>query len=762
MTNPIFGRVVRRIEDPRFLTGRGRYVETVRPKGALRAVFVRSIIAHGRLEDVDVDAASSIPGVVAVLTAADLSLPARPPADDVDGPFDRPVPASGTVRYVGEPVALVLAETLGQASDAAANVVAHVEPLDVVVGVDAALADGASLLFAEAGTNVAYEFESVWEENVLDGSDVVVRVRVEHQRLAPSPMETNGIVVEPHDEGVKVWVPSQVPFDVRSEIAEVLGLEQKAVHVVAPDVGGGFGNKAYVYPEHLMCAAAAMRLGRAVAWQETRSESFVGLNHGRAQIHDVELGAGRDGTIVGLRVDIVTDMGAYPIGAYLPVTTSSMLPGPYRIPRVAYRGRAVVTNAVPVWAYRGAGRPEAAASLERAIDVLADELGVDPIELRRRNAIRRDQFPFTSPTGEVYDTGDYDRALDEVTRLAGYTSLRLEQQDRRRRGDARQMGIGVSLYVEVTGFSRKEFSSVEIAVDGSATIRSGTSPHGQGHETAFAQIASGVLGIPIERVRVIHSDTAEVERGEGTYGSRSLQIGGTSVFRSAEQVLERARRVAAHMIEVAPEDVVVTTDGRLGVAGAPDASVSWADVASATVDGDRLPDHLRGELSSSGRPYQRGHTYPFGAHLAVVDVDVETGAVLLLRLIAVDDCGRILNPLLVEGQVHGGLAQGIAQALFEQVVYDELGTPLTSNLSTYQMPAASEFPSFERGVLETPTPLNPLGAKGIGESATVGSTPAVVNAVVDALSPFGVRHLDPPLTPERVWRAIHDARDRNA
>jgi carbon-monoxide dehydrogenase large subunit len=432
------------------------------------------------------------------------------------------------------------------------------------------------------------------------------------------------------------------------------------------------------------------------------------------------------------------------------------------IPRVAYRGRAVVTSAVPVWAYRGAGRPEAAASLERAIDVLADELGVDPIELRRRNVIPRDEFPFTSATGEVYDTGDYDRALDEVTRLAGYPSLRQEQQDRRRRGDVRQMGIGVSLYVEVTGFSRKEFSSVEIADDGSATIRAGTSAHGQGHETAFAQIASGVLGIPIERVRVIHSDTAEVERGEGTFGSRSLQIGGTSVFRSAEQVLERARRVAAHMMEVAPEDVVVTTDGRLGVVGAPDASASWADVASAVADGARLPDHLRGELSSSARPFQPGTTFPFGAHLAVVDVDVETGAVLLLRLIAVDDCGRILNPLLVEGQVHGGLAQGIAQALFEQVVYDDLGTPLTSNLSTYQMPAASELPSFERGVLETPTPLNPLGAKGIGESATVGSTPAVVNAVVDALSPFGVRHLDPPLTPERVWRAIHDARGRNA
>jgi aerobic carbon-monoxide dehydrogenase large subunit len=762
MTTPFFERVVHRVEDPRLLTGRGRFVEALRPDGALRAAFVRSIIAHGRLEDVDVEMASSMPGVVAVLTAEDLSLPPRPPADDVEGPFDRPVPASTTVRHVGEPIALVLAETLARAQDAAETVLVDIDPLAAVVGVDAALADGAPVLFPEAGTNVAYAFGSNWDDDVLEGADVVVRVRVRHQRLAPCPLETNAIVVEPRDDGLTAWVPTQVPFDVRSEIADVLGLDETAVRVVAPDVGGGFGNKAYVYPEHLLCAAAAMRLGRPVAWQETRSESIVGLNHGRAQVHDVELGARRDGAIVGLRVDISADMGAYPIAAYLPVTTSTMLPGPYRIPRVACRGRAVVTNTVPVWAYRGAGRPEAAASLERAVDVLAHELRVDPVELRRRNAIGRLEFPFTSATGEIYDVGDYGRALDEVTKLGDYASLRREQEERRDGGGVRRLGVGVALYVEVTGFSRKEFSSVEIDANGSATVRAGTSAHGQGHETTFAQIVSGVLGIPIERVRVIHSDTAQVERGEGTYGSRSLQIGGTSVFRSAEQVLDRARRVAAHLMEVAAEDVVLTREGRLGVAGAPDASVSWADVARAAVDGDRLPDDMQGALSAKARPLQEGFTYPFGAHLAVVEVDVETGDVRLMRHVAIDDCGRILNPLLVEGQVHGGLAQGIAQALFEEVVYDELGTPLTSNLATYQMPAASELPSFERGVLETPTPLNPLGAKGIGESATIGSTPAVVNAVVDALSPFGVRHLDPPLTPERVWRAIRGARIGNA
>jgi carbon-monoxide dehydrogenase large subunit len=605
---------------------------------------------------------------------------------------------------------------------------------------------------------VAHAFESGWDDDVLADADVVVRARVVHQRLAPSPLETNAIVVEPRGDGLMVWVSTQVPFDVRNDFAEALGLDDEAVHVVAPDVGGGFGTKLHVYPEYLICAAAAMRFGRPVAWHETRSESMVGLNHGRAQMHHVELGARRDGTMVGLRVDIVADMGAYPLAAYLPVTTSTMAPGVYRIPRVAVRGRAVVTSTVPVGEYRGAGRPEAAASIERVVDVLADELGIDPIELRRRNAITSDAFPFTTAVGERYDVGNYERALDDVTALAEYTSLRREQEERRARGDIRQLGIGVALYVEVTGFSRKEFASVEIAPDGSATVRAGTSSHGQGHETAFAQLASGVLGIPVERVRVVHSDTAEVERGEGTFGSRSLQIGGTSVFRSAEQVLEKARRLAANVLEVAEEDVVIMPEGRLGVAGAPDTSMSWEDLARASVDGDRLPDGMDGRLFAQDRPFQKGYTYPFGAHLAVVEVDVETGDARLLRHVAIDDCGRILNPLLVEGQVHGGLAQGIAQALFEEVVYDELGTPLTPNLATYEMPAASEFPSFERGVLETPTPLNPLGAKGIGESATIGSTPAVVNAVVDALSPFGVRHLDPPLSPERVWRAIRDAR----
>ena len=434
-----------------------------------------------------------------------------------------------------------------------------------------------------------------------------------------------------------------------------------------------------------------------------------------------------------------------------------MLPGAYRIPRVASRGRMVVTNATPVDAYRGAGRPEAALSIERAVDLLATELGMDPVELRRRNLIPPDAFPFTTAVGSVYDVGDYERALDEALRLARYADLRAEQAERRARDERLAIGIGVSTYVEVTGVARKEYASVTIERDGGATVRVGTSSHGQGHETAFAQLAAGILRMHAGAVRVIHSDTAEVPRGGGTFASRSLQIGGSSVFESGTAVEAKARSLAAHLLEVGTDDVVLFEDGRMGVAGAPDTALSWAELAEAATDPSRLPDGMELGLSAEGQFVQRGLTFPFGTHVAVVEVDLETGDARLIRHVAVDDCGRVLNPMLVEGQIHGGLGQGIAQALFEEVVYDEQGTPLTSTLATYAMPSAAELPSFETGRTETPTPLNPLGAKGVGEAATIGSTPAVVNAVVDALAHLGVRHLDTPLTPERVWRAIRAA-----
>jgi carbon-monoxide dehydrogenase large subunit len=756
MSTSIFGRVVLRTEDPRFLSGGARYVDDVPVEGALRATFIRSMMAHARVSGVDVGGARTFPGIAAVLTAGDLDLAPRPPAGNVEGPFTRPLLARDAVRFVGEPIAVVLADSLAMGQDAAEAVLVEYEPLGAVVGPEGAVAEGAALLFPEAGTNVAHAFEESWDEDVLAEADVVARLRVRHQRLAPVPMETNAILVVPEGEGLTVWVSTQIPFDVRADLEDWFGLEREAIHVIAPDVGGGFGAKLHVYPEYLVCAAAALRLGRPVKWVETRTESMTNLNHGRAQVHDVELGATRDGRLVGLRVDILADMGAYPIGAYLPPTTRTMLPGAYRVPRVASRGRSVVTSATPVAEYRGAGRPEAALSIERAMDALAAELGLDPVELRRRNLIPPEDFPFESAVGSSYDSGEYGRALDEALRIVGYEELRREQAARRARGDRVALGIGVCCYVEVTGFGRKEFGAVEVGADGIVTVRVGTTSTGQGHETAFAQLAASALGVPIERVRVLQSDTALVARGEGSYGSRTLQVGGTAVHEATASVLQKARQIAAHLLEVALEDVGMLDGGKIGVVGAPEGALGWAELAEAATDPAHLPEGLSPGLAAESRAFLREYTYPFGTHIAVVEVDLDTGDARLLRHVSVDDCGRVMNPMLVRGQIHGGLGQGIAQALYEGVEFDASGTPLTSTLATYPTPAATELPGFESSSTVTPTQVNPLGVKGVGESATIGSTPAVLNAVVDALSFLGVRHLDLPLTPERVWRAARE------
>ena len=756
MSTSIFGSAVLRTEDPRFLSGRARYVGDVPVEDALQACFVRSIMAHATISNVAVDEARAMPGVVAVLTADDMDLPPRPPSGNVEGPFSRPLLARDRARFVGEPIAVVLADSLARAEDAAEAVIVDASPLGAVVGPEAAVAEGAPLLFPEARTNVAHAFEEAWDRDALAGADSVVRLRVRHQRLAPVPMETNAILVVPQDDRLTVWVSTQIPFDVRADLEDWLGLEREAIRVIAPDVGGGFGSKLHVYPEYLVCAAAALRLGRSVRWVESRTESMTNLNHGRAQVHDIELGATRDGRLVGLRVDILADMGAYPIGAYLPPTTRTMLPGVYRIPAVASRGRSVVTTATPVAEYRGAGRPEATLSIERAMDALADELQIDPVELRRRNLIPPEAFPHETAVGSTYDSGEYERALDEALRLAGYEELRREQEERRARGDRRALGVGVSCYVEVTAFGRKEFGATEVNADGTVTVRVGTSPQGQGHETAFAQLAASVLGVSIGAVRVLHSDTGVVRQGEGTYGSRSLQVGGAAVFEAATTVLDKARRVAAHELEVSVEDLTVLEDGRIGVVGAPERSLGWAELATIAADPARLPEGQDPGLAAETRSFQREYTYPFGAHVAVVEVDLDTGDARLRRHVSVDDCGRIMNPVLVRGQVHGGLGQGIGQALYEGVEFDEWGTPITTSLATYAMPAATELPPFETAHTQTPTSVNPLGVKGVGESATIGSTPAVANAVVDALSYLGVRHLDLPLTPERIWRAIRE------
>ena len=749
----ILGHPVLRLEDPRILSGGARYVCDLELAGGLTAAFVRSTMPHARIESVDVEAAAKMPGIVGVYTVDDIGLPNLPPFPMAPDAMGRPPLARGTVRYVGEPVAVVVAETEQQAADAAGEVIVDYDPLPAVADAEAALAEGAPLLFPEAGTNLATAFDFGRVPDVLDGADTVVTARIRNQRLAPVPLEVNAAAAVPDGEdGLTLWVSSQHPFGLRDPLASMLGIPSAKVRVACPAVGGGFGAKIPLYAEYAVIAAAARRLGRPVRWVESRTESMMGLVHGRDQLQLVEIGAKSDGTIVGLRGHIIANAGAYPaIGALLPSFTRNMSSGVYAIPKIDVRTSAAVTNTTTVGAYRGAGRPEAAALVERVVDMLAAELGIDPVEIRRKNLIPPFDSSYTTAVGSTYDVGDYAAALDEVLRLAGYDDLRREQQARRERGDRVALGIGLSVYVEITGGPgpTPEFGSVEVHADGSATAQTGTSPHGQGHETAFAQIVSAVLGVPMEQVKVLHSDTAAVPESSGTYGSRSLQLGGSSIFVAAETVLTMAKQRAADLLEANPDDLVLFDDGRFGVAGTPARSVGWEELAGA----DSEP------LRAEAKHPQSANTYPFGAHIAVVEVDTETGSVNLLRMVAVDDCGRILNPMLAEGQVHGGLAQGIAQALFEEFAYDAEGTPLTATLADYLVPSAAELPSYETAHTQTPTFLNPLGAKGIGESGTIGSTPAVQNAVVDAVAHLGVRHIDMPTTPERVWRAIQEAQE---
>ena len=598
-----------------------------------------------------------------------------------------------------------------------------------------------ALLFPEHGTNVARDVRFGTDDPVA-AAEVVVRARIEHPRLAPVPLETSAMLAEPDGDGLVVHLSTQSVFDARASLAAALALPESSIRVIAPDVGGGFGPKLETLVEHVCVAHAARLLRRPVRYAETRSESMLALPHGRGQVQHVVIGARRDGTITGLDVDILCDLGAYPLSPYVGSMTLPMLSGAYAIPAIRARIRSVVTNATPTAPLRGAGRPEAAALLERSIDLVAAELGLDPVAVRRRNLIARDAFPFTTAVDSVYDSGDYGEALDRALALAGYDDARREQAARRARGDRRLLGVGVACYVEITTFARPEHAAVTVAPDGTIEVAVGVSPQGQGHETAFAQVASATLGVPIDGIRVVHSDTARVARGLGTFASRSLQVAGSAVVVSARDIDEQARLLAAGFLEADATDVVRHGDA-YHVRGAPSASLTLAQVAATA--GGLYADH---DFAPAGS------TFPFGAHVAVVEVDTDTGDVRVLRLAAVDDAGTIVNPLLVEGQVHGGIAQGIAQALYECVSYDADGTPLTADLTGYRIPSAADLPGFTTARMETPSPLNPLGAKGIGESGAVGATPAVWNAAVDALSHLGVRHLELPLTPEQVWRAL--------
>ena len=759
MPGSLLGTAVVRVEDPDLLEGRGTFVANLRIDGLLHLRFVRSTMAHARITSIDTAAAAAIPGVVAVFTGDDLDLPAHHGLFVFNPALPRPPLARGTVYFVGDPLAVVAADNAAAAEDAAEAVVVDYEPLAPVVDMEAALDPAAPQLYDAVPGNLAAGQRSPDAPDLLRGADVVVRARIQNQRIAVLPMEGNSIAVVPGDDGaghqLTIHASTQMPHGLAKQVARVFSVPIEAVRVITPHVGGGFGGKAGLQAEYSVAIGVARHLDRPVTWTETRSENLVAMPHGRGQVQYAEMGFRSDGTILGLRVRSVGDAGAYAGfgGALLLGPSRMMATGVYRIPKLGFEGAVAVTTTTPMGAFRGAGRPEAAALLERIMDIAADELGIDPVELRLKNLLGPEVFPFRTLTGVTYDTGDYAAALREAVRVAGYDELLAEQAARRQRDDTKLLGIGVSSYVEITaGGGGSEYGSVEVHENGTATISVGTSAHGQGHATAFAMIVADRLGIAIESVRCVQSDTAAVPRGGGTGGSRSLQLGGTAVARAAEAVLERAKDIAGRLLEADPADVVVTDDGRLGVAGVPARSFTWAEIATAAVADGGHPLAVALDVA------QDGSTFPFGAHIAVVEVDSDTGQVQVRRHVAVDDCGRILNPLLVTGQQHGGIAQGIAQALWEQVVFDEDGNPLTSNLADYAMPSAAELPAFEARNIETPTPLNPLGAKGIGESGTIGSTPSIQNAVVDALSHLGVRHIDLPCTSERVWRAIQDAK----
>jgi carbon-monoxide dehydrogenase large subunit len=755
----ILGTRVLRTEDPKFLTTGGVYTEDVvdeRLAGACHVFFVRSPVAHARITGIDVSAALAAPGVVAAFTGADLAdLPVIPPSMSglMNAEMKQTLLATDKVRYVGEPVAVVVVEDPYQGEDAIELVAVDYDPLPAVLGFEP---DDSSLLFEAAGTNLAGRWgdPAALEADLFDGCEVVVKQTIINQRVAPAPMETRAAAAVWGEDGrLTAWVPNQGAQGTRDDLLERLGLEAGTVRVITPDVGGAFGAKFGADPEHVIVAWVARHLGRPARWTETRYENLIAMTHGRAQQHTITIGGSKDGDVQAYRLEIIQDAGAYPkIGAILPFLTMLMTTGPYKIDKAESVAAVVVTNTTPIGAYRGAGRPEATAAIERAIDLFAVEAGVDPAEVRRKNLLPEFTEPHQTKFGALYDTGNYVAALEKALDAAGYEELRTEQANRRASGDVRQLGIGLASYVEITGMGDgpasppTENATVEVHPDGTATILTGTSPHGQGHATAWAMLASDKLGIPVEKITLKWGDTDLIPEGGGTGGSRSLQQGGAAVQQAAEELIEVARERAAAELEANPADLIFDASrSAFAVAGDPEAAVPLTRLA----EDERLM--VRTVFSAPGA------TFPFGTHVAVAEVDTETGKATLTRVITVDDAGIVLNPLLCEGQRHGGIAQGAAQAFLEEVLYDADGNPLTTSFADYPFLSATEVPSFELANMETPTTYNPLGVKGIGEAGTIGATPAVQNAIIDAVSHLGVRHIDMPATSRRVWQALQAA-----
>ena len=760
MAGSILGNRVLRKEDPKFLTTGGVYVDDLLDEpllaGAAYVTYVRSTVAHGVITGIDTSDAAALPGVIAIFTAADLGL--QPTPSDFNPMVARGLLAIDKVRFVGEPVAVVISETRAQGEDAAEQVIIDYDVLPALVDMEEALASS-TLIYESAGSNVVFDTTVLGiPENTgdafFDGCEVVVKGRFLNQRVAPCPLEVRSSAVAWSDGRLVQWLSTQAAQGAKGTIAKANDLEADQVLVIAPDVGGGFGAKISCDPEEALLGVLAKRCGLPLRWHETRSESMMVMGHGRAQVQYVTIGGSRDGTVTHYQLHAIQDCGSFAeMGTILaPFMTRPMASAVYAIPNIECRTTSVVTNTAVTTAYRGAGRPEATAAAERAMDLFAAEIGMDPAEVRRKNLIPKFLEPHTTAVGQTYDVGDYEGALDRVLAAAGYAELRAEQAARRASGSVKQLGIGVSTYVEITGgVGSGEHARIQVLDDGRAIVYTGTSPHGQGHVTAWSMLAHEQTGIPMDQIDVVWGNTDLIPQGDGTMGSRSLQQGGNAVFLAAADLVETARKLAAKMLEADEADIVLDkATAAFHVSGTPALSRSWGELAAAAKAEPDLPEGL----AHAAFYAVSGATFPFGAHIAVVEVDTETGQVRHLRHVACDDAGKVLNPMLLEGQIHGGVAQGAAQALMEEVRYDSDGNPITSNLADYAFISAAELPSIEVVHMETPTFINALGAKGIGESGTIGSTPAVQSAVIDAVSHLGVRHIDMPCTAQKVWQAI--------
>jgi carbon-monoxide dehydrogenase large subunit len=781
----LVGQRVKRTEDPRLIQGIGHYVDDIKLPDTLHVAFLRSMYAHARISSIDTSEALAAPGVVAVYTGKDAAdkigaVPCAGALPDLKVP-DYRVLAKDHVVFVGQPIAVVVATDKYAARDAIDLILIDYEELPVVVDVEEAAKEGSPLVYEEYGDNIAYRLTSGEGdiEAALAEADHIIKQRIVHQRLAPVAMEPRGVLARylPGEQELTIWSSTQIPHLLRTQLALMIGMPENRLRVITPEVGGGFGSKLNVYAEEALLGWISMQLNKPVKWIETRRENIQATIHGRGQTGYIEIGCKNDGTITGLRYNVFADMGAYLqlLTPAIPTLTGLMLSGCYKIPAIQMNITACFTNKMSTDAYRGAGRPEATYVIERAVDLVAAELGMDVVDVRRKNFPQPDEFPFATKTGLFYDSGNYQGALDKALANADYAGLR--QMQKQARDEGRIIGIGVSTYVEICALGPSqampaggwESATVRIEPTGAVTVLTGISPHGQGEETSFAQIVADELGVALEAVTVIHGDTSIVQYGIGTFGSRGLAVGGTAMFMAIEKLKEKAKQIAAHILQTDVENISFK-EGRFTKEAAQAASAA-SDGATTTAEGARseisiqeiaLAAHVARELPAGMEPGMSAthffepanFTFPFGTHICVVEIDKDTGDTKIIKYVAVDDCGNIINPMIVEGQIHGGIVQAIGQALYEEVVYDEQGQLITGTLMDYALPKAAMIPHMELDHTVTPSPVNPMGVKGVGEAGTIGATPAVVSAVVDALSPYGVRHVDMPLRPERVWQMI--------